>query len=109
VLRLKAFGGLALERGDDRVLGAAAQPRRMALLAMIARAGSRGVSRDRLQSILWPEADEEHGRHALKQALYALRRDADAGELFLGPRELRLNLDEVRCDVVEFDDLFRRN
>ena len=91
------------------MLGAAAQPRRMALLAMIARAGSRGVSRDRLQSILWPEADDEQGRHALKQALYALRRDADAGELFLGPRELRLNLDEVRCDVVEFDDLFRRN
>jgi TolB-like protein/DNA-binding SARP family transcriptional activator/Tfp pilus assembly protein PilF len=98
-----------VHRGDDRVLGAAAQPRRMAVLAMVARAGSRGISRDRLLSTLWPDADDEQGRNALKQAIYALRREADLRELFLGTRELRLNPDEVVCDVAEFEELFRHN
>ena len=109
VLRITTLGGFAVQRGADRVLGAAAQPRRMAVLAMIARAGTRGVSRDRLQSILWPEADVDQGKAALKQALYALRRDVDAGDIFLGTHDLRLNPEEVRCDVVEFEDLVRRD
>ncbi len=108
MLEVRALGGLAVEREGRRLLGAAAQPRRLALLAMIARAGPRGISRDRLLSTLWPESDDESGRHALKQALYALRRDAGAGELFLGTREIQLNPDEVRCDVVEFEELVRR-
>jgi DNA-binding SARP family transcriptional activator len=52
MLRIRALGGLSVERDGTRLLGAAAQPRRMALLAMIARAGDRGISRDRLQSTL---------------------------------------------------------
>jgi len=80
----------------------------MAVLAMVARGGSRGVSRDRLLNTLWPDADAERGGHALKQALYALRRDVDAGELFLGTRELSFNPQEVHCDVTEFEDLSRR-
>jgi serine/threonine-protein kinase len=108
MLRIRALGGLSVERDGARVLGAAAQPRRMALLAMIARAGDRGISRDRLQSTLWPDADAEKGAHALKQALYALRRDADVGELVVGTRELRLDDEVVRTDVGEFGDLCRR-
>jgi TolB-like protein/Tfp pilus assembly protein PilF len=80
----------------------------MAVLAMIARAGPRGISRDRLRAALWPDAAEESGRHALKQALYALRRDAGVAEPFLGTRELRLNPDEVSSDVTEFEDLRQR-
>lgn len=108
MLRIRVLGGLSVERGGERVAGAAAQPRRMALLAMVARAGPRGVSRDRLQSTLWPDADAERGAHALKQALYALRRDIDAGDLVLGTRELRLDPDAVRADADEFEDLCRR-
>ncbi len=109
MLRIKTFGGLSVHRGDDRVLGAAAQPRRMAVLAMVARAGGRGISRDRLLATLWPDADDEQGRNALKQAVYALRRDADFRDLFVGTRELRLNPDEVVCDVAEFEELFRHD
>jgi hypothetical protein len=39
--------------------GEAAQPRRLALLALLVRAGDRGISRDRLVGYLWPDADEE--------------------------------------------------
>ncbi len=107
MLRITVFGGLRVERGGERILGAAAQPRRMAVLAMVARAGGRGVSRDRLQATLWPEAAPDQGRHALKQAIYALRRDAGAAELFSGTRELHLNPDEVRSDVGEFEEQLR--
>lgn len=96
-----------VHRDGQRVLGAAAQPRRMAVLAMVARAGSRGISRDRLQATLWPDADEEQGKQALKQALYALRRDIGAGELFMGTRDLQLNPDEVASDVSEFEEALR--
>ena len=109
VLRIKALGGLTVHRGEDRVLGAVAQPRRVAVLAMLARAGQRGVSRDRIQAMLWPEADDEQGRHALKQAIYALRRDLGVGEPFLGSRDLTLNPEEVTSDVAEFEGLLRRS
>lgn len=102
------LGGLALRRDGARVDGAAAQPRRLALLALIGRAGARGISRERVQSILWPDVDDEPARHALKQALYALRRDTGAGTLFLGTHDLQLNPDEVECDAVRFDALCRR-
>ncbi len=109
MLRIRALGGLALERDGERVLGAAAQPRRLALLAMIARAGARGISRDRLQSTLWPDTDPERGAHALKQALYALRRDAGADGLFEGTRDLRLDPDLITSDVAEFTEFARRD
>ena len=38
-------------------------------------AGSTGFSRDKLLLHLWPESDEERARHALKQAVYSVRRD----------------------------------
>ncbi len=123
MLHVTTLGGLVVERlappgtpanlhttvrpAAERVLGAAAQPRRLALIAMIARAGHRGISRDRLLATLWPDADDESARHALKQSLYALRRDAGVGELFLGTRDLSLNTDVARCDVIDFEECAR--
>ena len=83
--------------------GAATQPRRLAVLALIARAGERGVTREKLRALLWPDADEEAGRRALSQSLYALRRDLGVDELLLGVQDLRLNPDAATCDVVEFE------
>lgn len=105
VLRIQALGGLTVTRDGQPVLGATAQPRRMALLAMVARAGERGISRHTLQSVLWPDREGEPGRNAMKQALYALRRDAGVADLFLGTRDVRLNPDEADSDVREFADL----
>jgi len=46
VIRIDTLGGLSVRGADGRPLtGAAAQPRRMAILALLARAGERGVSR----------------------------------------------------------------
>ena len=82
--------------------GAAAQPRRLALLAMLGVAGERGLTRDKIIGFLWPDADEERARRALTQALYALRQDLGSEEAFLGVKDLRLNPEIISADVVEF-------
>ena len=102
MLRLKALGGLALLCEKAAPHGAATQRRRLTLLAIIAIAGKKGVSRDRLLTLLWPESGKTQGRHGLAQSLYALKRDLQTDELFLGTSELRLNPDVITCDVEDF-------
>ena len=106
-LIVRTFGGLSVETPAGRPAGAAAQPRRLALLALIARAGERGITRDKLLALLWPDAEPEQGRRALNQALYSLRRDLDADELFVGVQELRLNPEVATSDVAAFDAALR--
>jgi serine/threonine-protein kinase len=108
MLELKTFGGLSVEKDGDRSDGAAGRKRTLALLAILAVAGKRGVSRDKLIAYLWPETDTAHGRHLLKQACYALRRDLRAPDLFLGATELRLNPEIISSDVQAFEDALAR-
>ncbi len=97
-LRLNTFGGLSLS-APDRVLGGAAQQRRrLAVLAVLATAGERGMSRARLLGFLWPEVDEARGRQALSQALYALRRDSGVS-LVDGGEDIRLDARAIESDV----------
>jgi DNA-binding SARP family transcriptional activator len=102
VLHLKTFGGLSVEIDGIRATGAAQQRKTLALLAVLAAAGPRGVSRDKLIASLWSETDAEHGRGLLNQACYALRRDLHAPELFLGSIQLRLNPAVMSSDVESF-------
>ena len=107
MLRLRTFGGLWLE-GDERPLtGAAAQRRRLALLAALGAAGRNGMSRDAVVGLLWPEVDDARARAALSQALYALKRDTSA-ELVLGHDVLTLNGDVLRVDISEFEHAIAR-
>src|SRR5438034_1151792 len=103
MLAVRVFGGLAVERDGAQCGGAAARRKTLALLALLAGAGRRGLSRDKLTAYLWPESDTEHGRGLLKQACYALRRDLGAPELFLGSIELRLNPGLISSDVESFE------
>jgi Tol biopolymer transport system component/DNA-binding SARP family transcriptional activator len=103
VLRIKTLGGLCVYDGDQLVAGAAAQPRRLAILALLAAAGERGVTRDKLVAYFWPDADEERARRGLTQAVYALRRDLGSDEAIVGIKDLRLNPEIVSSDRREFD------
>jgi Tol biopolymer transport system component/DNA-binding SARP family transcriptional activator len=102
VLRFKTLGQVFLERDGARVAGAAAQPRRLALLAILAAAGNRGVSRDRIIGLLWLDADEEKARKGLNQALYALRHEIGSDDAIGGTRDLVLAPELVRTDIAEF-------
>ncbi len=104
VLRLKVLGGLSVHRDGRPLSGALAQPRRLAVLALLARGGRSGVSRDSVINTLWPDTDEERARHTLNQTLYALRRELGRDEFIVGVRELRLDTELLVIDVAEFQD-----
>jgi DNA-binding SARP family transcriptional activator len=103
VIRINTLGGLSVcDAGGAQISGAAAQPRRMAILAILARAGQRRVTRDKLLALLWPDADDERGPRALTQALYALRKDLGDESAIDGAKELRLDPELITSDAAEF-------
>jgi DNA-binding SARP family transcriptional activator/TolB-like protein len=103
MIRIQTLGGLAVFDGTRPLGGNAQQPRRLAVLAVLARAGDRGVSRDRLAALLWEETEEERARRSLNQALYALRQELGSEEAILGTRELRLNPELIEVDLAAFE------
>jgi DNA-binding SARP family transcriptional activator len=106
VLRLLTFGGLAVRNGA--VINGVANPRsRLAILAVLAVAGDRGIRREKLAAMFWPDSDEERARSSLRQALFILKRDIGAGEITTGVADLRLNPSVLTADVIEFDNAIR--
>jgi DNA-binding SARP family transcriptional activator/TolB-like protein/Tfp pilus assembly protein PilF len=97
--RLETLGCLVLRDGTGAP--AATQRQRLALLALLAAAGERGLARDKLVALLWPESPAESARHALEQLLFTLRRRL-GDRVFLGVDPLRLSPDAVASDLVEF-------
>jgi DNA-binding SARP family transcriptional activator len=105
MFRLETFGGLVLTDGAGPIV--TLQRRRLALLALLAAADNRGLSRDRLVALLWPEAGAESARHSLEQLLYLLRRQLDES-LFIGADPLRLNPQIMTSDVAAFEHMLAR-
>src|SRR6185436_11434458 len=106
-LRIITFGTLSVRSDRGPVAGAAAQPRRLALLALLARAGDRGVTREKVTALIWPDADDEKSRRAITQGIYALRQELGSDDAILGVRELRLNLELVTSDIYDFSAALR--
>jgi len=104
VTRLTVLGGLGVTVDGVPHVGPAAQRRRLLLLAVLAIGGRRGVSRDRLLGVLWPDADVEQGRQALYQALHVIRRAFGADAIIGGPMALQLGTDVVSSDLADFTD-----
>jgi DNA-binding SARP family transcriptional activator/tetratricopeptide (TPR) repeat protein len=100
MLRLLTFGGLALERHDASP-PPRLRPQRLAILAVLASAGERGVSRERMSGLFWADADEERARHSLRQALYALRQELGA-EVVRSDVVLSLDRAAISSDVGDF-------
>ncbi len=86
-----------------QVTGRPVQRHRLALLALLALAGERGSTRDRLLGLLWPESDTERARQLLNQAVYQLRKALDEDAILSAGDELRLDADVLRVDVAEFE------
>jgi len=107
-LRLRLFGPPALHGPAGPRTGPAAQPQVLALLAVLACAGERGMAREKIQVLLWPEADAERGSHRLSQLAHHVRRCLDCPDLVLGAGELRLNPARVACDLWEFAEARRK-
>ncbi|MGE3617158.1 MAG: hypothetical protein AB7L66_14900, partial [Gemmatimonadales bacterium] len=97
MIQIKTFGGLSIERGGARAetLG----PRRSAFLAVLAAAGRRGVSRDRLLLYFWPDSTEERARHNLSQSVYSINKDLGQEVVEPAGHSLRLVDEGVESDV----------
>ncbi len=99
---LRLFGGVSVLADGRPIVGAAAQPRRIAVLAILADACPAPVTRERVVGLVWPEQSEGGARRLLTQALYELRRE-------LGPvitpgsgRDLSLDASVLDVDLVQF-------
>jgi DNA-binding SARP family transcriptional activator/TolB-like protein len=104
MLRLRTLGGLSIENAVS-TQGAVAHHRRpLALLALLAVAGRKGLSRDKIIALLWPESDADHGRNSLSQVISFLRRELSADDVVLGSTELRVNTSVLGCDVTDFEE-----
>jgi DNA-binding SARP family transcriptional activator/tetratricopeptide (TPR) repeat protein len=102
VFRLRTLGTVSLARDGVPLTGRATQRRRLALLAMLAAAGERGLTRDKVVAYLWPERDTEGARHTLSQTLYSIRQDMGDDVVLSGVDELRLNAAACESDIAEF-------
>ncbi len=106
VLRLRTFGSLDLEGDGIPPHGAGLQQSRLALLAAIAAAGDKGIGRESLLALFWPDSDTDRARGSLKQAIYVLRRDLGE-DVFAATGDLRLNPARITSDIAEFDAAFQ--
>jgi DNA-binding SARP family transcriptional activator len=102
MLRLFTFGNLAL--GDAATSATATIGLQgLALLTRLAVAGERGVSRDKILALFWPDADQRKASHSLSQTLHRLKSATGHDDLFAGTRSLSLNPARVGSDVIDFE------
>jgi DNA-binding SARP family transcriptional activator/TolB-like protein len=107
MLVLELLGTLSLRGDTHPVPLAAQQKRRLGLLAILALGGRQGLSRDRIEAYLWPESSGELARHALDQAVYAIRHALGSDFILSTGRELRLNPGFIHADVWDFEEAIR--
>lgn len=100
---LRVLGGISLEADGGVVSGRAAQRRRLALLALLATAPGRTLSRDKLIGYLWPDSDTEQARHLLSVAVYELRRALGEAALVSRGDDVHLDAALVTSDVEAFE------
>jgi serine/threonine-protein kinase len=104
MIELRVLGDVEVR--TDQAQGrsiAVTQPKRLALLLYLALAEPGGFhSRDQLMALLWPESDAESARHALRNALHALRSALGENALLRrGEGSVGVNFDVLRCDALE--------
>lgn len=105
---LRFLSGASLEDETGTVGGPSVQRHRLALLALLAVSPVGSVTRDKAMALLWPERDAEQARKLLNQSVYTLRRTLGQDAILSAGEELRLNAETVTCDVIAFEDAFRK-
>ena len=101
MLQLRVLGGASIASPAGPVTGRAAQRHRLALLAFLAAAPA-GMARDRLVSILWPDASLSKGRKLLSDSIYRVNAALGSDPIQAVGDELRLDADVVSCDLHRF-------
>lgn len=105
MLKLKLLGTPAIQAASGPVTGRAAQGRRLALLAVLALARGRSITRDKALALLWPESPTDRARHQLSDTLYILRAGLGEGIVHSVGDDLLLDPDRVEVDAAAFERL----
>lgn len=102
---LKLLGASSIDASGEPVTGRAAQGYRIALLALLALARGRSLTRDKLIALLWPESPTDRARHQLSDSLYIVRSTLGEDVVRGAGDELSLNPDAITSDVGTFERL----
>ena len=103
MMRLLTFGGISVLGEDGITIRlATAQRRPVAVVVLLAAHGQRGLTRDKLCALLWPDVDDRRARHSLTQALYAARKAFGRDDLFVIGGSIRLNERLIASDIADF-------
>ena len=103
MLRIHALGRLYVRGARGLLTGTAAEPRRLAVLALLASMGERGIPVDTVTAWLWPGADPPQPRVFLHRAIWLLERDLGVPAILRDTSLLRLNTQVISSDVAEFE------
>ena len=108
VIRFSVLGTVRLTSPNGEVERVVAQPKRLALLAYLAITPGAYHRRDTLLGLLWPEAETDKARAALRNSLYFLRRHL-GDEVILTRGDADVGLDPTRfwCDAAAFEEAAR--
>lgn len=101
---LKLLGGAAVRDDSGRRSGISSRRYAVALLALLATAPSRTMSRGKLVGLLWPEVPEKKARNRLTSCVYTVRRELGDDVLGTVGEDLRLERRGLGCDVLRFDE-----
>jgi DNA-binding SARP family transcriptional activator len=110
VLAVRMLGAFELAISGQRVTDWRGQ-RTQSLMQFLTAHRHRSVVRDELIEAVWPDVDEDNGRHRLHQAVYELRRilhaiDPDGSPIVCVDGGYRVDHEvPIWVDVDEFDDL----
>lgn len=111
MVTLQVLGPVSLHRG----IGVSStpgltQPRQLAVLSYLVLARPRRLhSRDTLLALLWPDAEQARGRHALRNALHAIRKVVGETALVVGGDGLvGVVPGHIHCDAIEAEELIER-
>ncbi len=105
---LRLLGGIEWPRPDAAALPSLGRKPR-ALLALAAANGQRGLSREQLSALLWPELDPGAGAAALRQCLHLLRRTLGEFATVIDARRDRIGLRAQHVDLFAFEALAGRD
>jgi TolB-like protein/DNA-binding SARP family transcriptional activator len=106
--RLRLLGSPALASRSGQMSGRATGGRPLALLALLGSGGGRGLTRDKLTGLLWPDQPDATARHSLADTVYHLRKALGERAVRSEGELIRLDPAIVSSDVPDFDDAIAR-